>query len=122
MSRREFSRKVRFEIIKRASDEKRGLICEGCGLVLGSKPWHLDHTVPDALAVDKSAPLTAADGKLLGWDCCHKPKTAKDQGDIAKSSRRFAKHRGDRRTSSFPKPPPGYKYSWKSGRIEKAAP
>lgn len=110
VSRRDFKRKVRFEIIKRASDEKRGLVCEGCGLVLGSKAWHIDHTIPDALAIDKSADLTAADGKLLGWDCCHKPKTAKDQGDIAKSARRFAKHRGDRKPSTWRKPPPGYNH------------
>jgi len=107
-ARREFPRKVRFEIIKRASDEKGRLVCEGCGLVLGSKPWHLDHTIPDALMLDKSRPLTADDGKLLGWDCCHKPKTAKDVGDIARSIRRFGKDRGDRKPSTWRKPPPGY--------------
>ena len=104
--RREFPRKVRFEIIKRASDEKRGLICEGCGLVLGAKPWHIDHTIPDALEIDKSADLTATDGKLLGWDCCHKPKTAVDVGNIARAERRFGKDRGDRpaRRSSLSHP------------------
>lgn len=117
MSRREFPRKVRFEIMKRASDEKLGLICEGCGLALGSKSWHIDHTIPDALAIDKSAALTAADGKLLGWDCCHKPKTAKDQGDIAKSNRRTSKIRyGEKKPSRFPKPPPGSRWDWKLGR------
>jgi len=103
MSRREFPRKVRFEIIKRASDEKLGLICEGCGRVLGHKAWHIDHTIPDALAIDKSAALTAADGKLLGWDCCHKPKTAKDVADIAKSNRRTSKIRyGEKKESRMP--------------------
>ena len=108
MSRREFPRRVRFEIIKRASDEKLGLICEGCGLVLGSKPWHIDHTIPDAHRLEKSRPLTADDGKLLGWDCCHKPKTAVDVGNIARAERRFGKDRGDKKPSTFPKPPPGY--------------
>lgn len=109
MPRREFPRKVRFEIMKRASDEKRGLICEGCNLVLGAKPWHIDHTIPDALAIDKSAALTAADGKLLGWDCCHKPKTAKDQGDIAKSNRRTSKIRfGEKKPRRWRQPPAGY--------------
>lgn len=108
MNRREFPRKVRFEIIKRASDEKGNISCEGCGLRLGAKRWDIDHTIADALILDKSRPLTADDGKLLGWDCCHSGKTKKDVGDIARAVRRYAKHRGDRRRSSFPKPPPGY--------------
>jgi len=115
-ARREFPRKVRFEIIKRASDEKGNISCEGCGLKLGKKAWHIDHTIADALVLDKSRPLTADDGKLLGWDCCHKPKTAVDVGNIARAERRFGKDRGDRRVSTFPKPPPGYNY-W-TRRIE----
>lgn len=45
------------------------------------------HTIPDALQVDKSRKLTADDGKLLGVECCHKPKTVIDQGVIAKAKR-----------------------------------
>ncbi len=116
MSRRNFPRKVRFEIIKRASDEKGNISCEGCGQRLGMKRWDVDHTIPDALAIDKRAALTAADGKLLGWDCCHSGKTKKDVGDIARAVRRYAKHRGDKKPSSFRKPPPGYN-SW-TRRIE----
>jgi len=96
-TRREFSNKVRLEIVHRAMNDKGLVVCEGCGLVLGRKPYHIDHTIPEAMVVDKGRPLTAADGKLLGWDCCHKPKTAVDQGDIAKSTRAELKHNGARR-------------------------
>jgi hypothetical protein len=67
--------------------ESGEIACEGCGLILGKKRYHVDHTIPDALQVDKSGKLTAEDGKLLGWECCHKPKTANDQGVIAKAKR-----------------------------------
>ena len=100
--RREFSPKVREEIVERSKNERGQICCEGCSLVLGSKPYHLDHTIPEALFLDKSRPLTAADGKLLGWACCHKPKTAIDQGDIAKVKRVGAKHDGYARRSSRP--------------------
>jgi hypothetical protein len=87
MIRREFTKAVYAQIVKRALHPKHGICCEGCGLVLGAKPYHVDHTVPDALQVDKSGKLTAEDGKLLGVDCCHKPKTVIDQGVIAKAKR-----------------------------------
>lgn len=92
--RREFRGSVIAEIVHRAALPDGIVKCEECGLVLGKKPYHIDHTIPDALQIDKSAPLTAAAGKLLGWDCCHKPKTAVDVGDIAKAKRREAKDLG----------------------------
>lgn len=100
-NRREFSRTVKFEIIRRAQVSGQ-ITCEGCGLVLGAKRFEIDHTIPDALAVDKSRPLTAADGKLLGLDCCHKPKTAVDVGVIAKTKRVAARHLGLGKPSTFP--------------------
>lgn len=100
--RREFPRKIRAEIVERSKNEHGQICCEGCSLVLGAKAWHIDHTIPDALMLDKSRPLTKDDGRLLGWDCCHKPKTAVDQGDIAKSKRRGAKHDGYQRRTSRP--------------------
>jgi hypothetical protein len=80
--------------------------------VLGKKKYHIDHTIPDAMFADKTRELTAKDGKLLGWDCCHKPKTAADQGDIAKVKRVEAKDGGFQRRTS--RPIPGSKASgWK---------
>lgn len=113
MKRREFSKPVRAEIVLRATDERGRLCCEGCSFVLGHKAWHIDHTIAEALFLDKSRPLTAKDGKLLGWDCCHKPKTKIDKGCIAKAIRRSHKDRGIRDRSTFPKKPGGYRYDWK---------
>ncbi|MBX5206735.1 hypothetical protein [Rhizobium sp. NZLR11] len=87
MARREFTNEVYNGIVKRAFDMRLGFVCEGCGLVLGKKPWHVDHTIPDGLQIDKSAKLTVDDGKLLGVECCHTPKTAIDVKRIAKAKR-----------------------------------
>jgi hypothetical protein len=118
--RREFPNKVKAEIVLRAAQPDGIIKCEGCRLVLGKKLHHIDHTLPEGLLVDKSRPLTAADGKLLGWDCCHKPKTAVDVGQIAKSTRQRDKiGLGIKKRSSFPKAPPGYKWNWGQRRIVK---
>lgn len=118
--RREFPRKVRFEIIKRASDEKGNISCEGCGQRLGSKRFEIDHIIAEALVVDKSRDLTAADGQLLGIACCHRggnAKTADDQRKIAKARRSESKIRyGERKRSRWRKPPPGSRWDWGKGR------
>jgi hypothetical protein len=102
VQRREFKDKVRAAIVHRAMNAAGRIVCEGCGLVLGKKVYHIDHTIPEAMVVDKSRPLTAKDGKLLGWDCCHKPKTAVDLGDVAKVKRVAGKHNGSARRSRRP--------------------
>lgn len=94
MARKEFPRSVKAQIVYRATTPDGQIQCEGCGLILGKKPYHIDHTIPDALYLDKSYKLTAEDGKLLGVECCHKPKTAVDVADIARAKRREAKHFG----------------------------
>ena len=114
--RREFSRKQRGQIICRATDPVSGLVkCEGCGLVLGRKPFEIDHTIPEELLTDKSRPLTIEDGKLLGKDCCHKPKTANDIRAIRKSDRVR-----DRNTGAMPKPKrrlPGHKDDFRKAKV-----
>lgn len=100
--RREFPRPVKAAIVLRSLNERGQVTCEGCGLVLGKKPYHIDHTIPDAMYLDKSRPLTAADGKLLGKQCCHDPKTVKDIGDIAKVKRIEARHLGIKSATSRP--------------------
>ncbi len=99
MSRREFPDRVKAQIVHRAMNADGQVVCEGCGFVLGKKPYHIDHTIPDAMYTDKTRDLTKDDGKLLGWACCHKPKTAADQRDIAKVRRVERKHLGIRRPS-----------------------
>ena len=111
MSRREFPKSVYTQIVRRAMTHDGQIACEGCGLILGKKPYNVDHTIPDALFLDKARDLTAADGKLLGADCCHKSKTKKDVKDIAEAKRREAKHLGIKRlkqtipSPGFPKAP-----------------
>ncbi len=107
--RREFPRRIKFEILKRATNAAGQIVCEGCGLVLGAKRFDFDHTLPEGLVVDKAAELTAADGKLLGKKCCHDPKTAIDVGRIAKADRQTEMFRGIGKRSS--KPMPGTKAS-----------
>lgn len=97
MARREFTPTVYAQIVKRAMLPTGEIACEGCGLVLGKKPYHVDHTKPDGMEVDKSRKLTADDGKLLGVACCHAPKTKRDIAQIAEAKRREAKHLGIKR-------------------------
>lgn len=104
MARREFSTAVYAQIVNRAMNANGHIVCEGCGLVLGKKPYHIDHTIADALVLDKSRALTAADGKLLGVKCCHAPKTKIDVRNIAEAKRREAVHHGFKRRSGPPMP------------------
>lgn len=96
MARREFPKEVYKQIVRRAMLPTGEIACEGCGLVLGKKPYHVDHTIPDALFLDKKRKLTAADGKCLGVECCHAPKTKVDVANIAEAKRREEKHFGMR--------------------------
>ena len=95
--RREFTRDVKAAIVKRAMISSGEIACEGCGLVLGKKPYHIDHIKPDGLEIDKSRKLTPADGQLLGVECCHAPKTKQDVKTIADAKRAEAKHLGIKR-------------------------
>lgn len=92
--RREFPKEIYAQIVRRAMQPTGEIACEGCGLVLGKKPYHVDHTIPDALFLDKKRKLTAADGKCLGVECCHAPKTKLDVANIAEAKRREAKNLG----------------------------
>jgi hypothetical protein len=99
--RREFPRSVKAEIVKRAMDEKGRIRCEGCYGVV--RRFEIDHVIAEALVVDKTKPLTAKDGQLLGY-CCHRGeggKTAEDVGNIARAKRREAKHLGIKKRSTF---------------------
>ena len=95
MKRREFTNAQKMQMVARAMNAAGRIVCEGCGLVLGHKKYEFDHTVPEALVVDKTRQLTIADGKLLGMECCHRNgKTAADVGRITKAKRQEAAYRG----------------------------
>ena len=105
MTRREFSRAQKAQMLKRASDEKGNVFCEGCGLNITGKAVEFDHTIAEALIIDKTRPLTIDDGRALGRDCCHRGldgKTARDVAIIAEAKRREAKHLGIRSKLSGP--------------------
>ena len=109
MVRRNFTRDVRAQIVKRAMNAAGQVCCEVCGLVLGKKPYQIDHTKPDGLEVDKSRRLTADDGKLLGQECCHGPKTTQvDRPMIDRAKRREAKHLGTKTPPSQTIPSRGF--------------
>lgn len=100
MARREFTKPVYADIVKRAINANGFIVCEGCGNVLRYKKYHIDHTIPDALIVEKRK-LTADDGKLLGVECCHAPKTKVDVKNIAEAKRREARHIGIRQPAKM---------------------
>ncbi len=96
IARREFTRSMKAEMLRRSMRGSR-IHCEGCGLDVTGKAVEFDHVIPEALILDKTRPLTAADGKLLGRSCCHRApggKTAQDVADIARAKRREAKFGG----------------------------
>jgi hypothetical protein len=104
MTRREFTRGQKAQMIKRASDAQGNIFCEGCGLSVTGKVIEFDHTIAEALVIDKTRPLTIDDGKALGRDCCHRApggKTAQDVAAIAKAKRREARNLGIRKASQI---------------------
>lgn len=110
MSRREFTRNQREQIVERSKNERGEICCEKCRQVLAGKPHEIDHTIPEALRpeADKRKPLTIADGQLLGL-CCHRGpegKTNKDVAQIAKAKRQYDRANGIKRPKGrIPSPP-----------------
>lgn len=125
MSRREFTRNQREEIIERSKNEHGEICCEKCHLVLAGKLFEIDHVIAEALRpeADKKKPITIAEGQLLGKDCCHRGdegKTNKDVAKIAKAKRQYdrangLKTRAKQKIPSPPKAPP------KPTKIDKGA-
>lgn len=110
MARRNFTKPVMAQIVTRAMTRDGQIACEGCGLILGRKPYNIDHIIADGLVIDKSKKLTAEEGQLLGKECCHDPKTHKiDVPAIAKAKRNEARNlgitrpKGQIRSAPFPR-------------------
>lgn len=93
-------------------------VCHLCQqrIQVGQK-WDVEHVRPLALGgADDETNMRPA------HKVCHAEKTKADAASWSKAKRMKAKHLGIKPRSSWRKPPPGYKYSWKSGRMEKVAP
>lgn len=93
MSRREFTRNQKEQIVERARTASGNVACERCGLVLKQGAWEVDHIIAEALRpeADKQRKITIAEGQLLGF-CCHRGedgKTNKDVTLIAKAKRQY---------------------------------
>lgn len=106
--RREFSKPVKREAIKRADKKCEGVKPDGerCGVLFGIK-FHFDHDIADGLGGEP----TLENCKVLCHQC-HKEKTTKhDIPLIAKTKRIQDKHNGIRkpsqlRSGGFRKAPP----------------
>jgi cytochrome c len=106
VSRREFSRNQREQIVER-SKRDGNICCERCGLVLGAKPYEIDHIIAEALRpeADKQKKITIAEGQLLGKDCCHRGNDGKTNQDvklIAKAKRQYNRYNGIKTRASQP--------------------
>lgn len=123
VDRQEIPKSVKLAVWRRAGGPDK-VACEGCGLVLGKKPFQYDHTDPEWLQLQPKSErkkITADDVKLLGQECCHKPKTAREAGERAKDYAVLEK--GARVRSARGRPMAGTKRSgWKkkiSGEVVK---
>lgn len=94
MNRRNFSRPVRVEIVKRATRDSQ-VYCEHEDCGLPCKKFELHHLKMDALEVDKSRKLTAADGALFCIPC-HDRESKAQAPILAKALAREAAHLGAR--------------------------
>ena len=85
MSRQEFPPKVKEQECERAQGK-----CRKCGIIIGDKPKHFDHILPDWLGGKPEL----SNCQLLCHEC-HKEKTAKeDVPRIAKAKRQHRKALG----------------------------
>lgn len=100
MKRREFSRAVKVEIMRRAGNGSLfGFVCEKCHAVVAYGEIH--HLDQDAMQTEKSAKLTAKDGQFL-CKGCHKEITVAQAPVLAKVKRIEAKHLGARNAPTIP--------------------
>jgi 5-methylcytosine-specific restriction endonuclease McrA len=108
LSRKEFSKATKVEVIKRAT-KNGNVYCEACGAL--AKKWEIDHVQPDGLCGSN----LLANAQLL-CRLCHVAKTKDDVARIAKAKRVEAralgvrkrptlKSRGFEKTAKPPKEP-----------------
>lgn len=108
IDRMEIPKSVKLLVWKRAGGEtQRGVRCEGCGLMLGKKLFHYDHDKPEWLQTASKAErerITPKEVKLLGVECCHAPKTAREAGERAKDYAVIEKNARIRKPKGRPMP------------------
>jgi len=82
--RQEFTAKVKLAAFERCHGR-----CEECGVNLRVGHTRYDHRIPDWMGGEPTL-----ENCRVTCDICDKPKTAKDQKDIAKVKRQRMKHFG----------------------------
>jgi hypothetical protein len=121
VDRLEIPKKIKLEVFKRAGGPGN-LICEGCGLPIGGKVFHWDHTLAEVFQSKPKSErtITAEDVRLLGWECCHKPKTIKEIKANCHGKRIVAKAARANKPKWRPiigSKASGYKFDWKTRRM-----
>jgi hypothetical protein len=121
MNRAEFTKPTRRLALKRAAGR-----CEASGSMFGLDPGQrcciplangvrFEHVNPDANSKDNSIENCAA----VCIRCWRYKTDHYDKPLVAKTLRQQDKDNGIRNSRGFRKPPDGYKYSWRTGRMEK---
>jgi 5-methylcytosine-specific restriction protein A len=87
MPRREFAKKIRVLVIKRAMRENGVVYCEVCGEP--AKKYEIDHRIPDAMGGEP-----VLENAVLSCKKCHGEKTKDDVARISKAKRVEARHLG----------------------------
>ena len=95
------TRRSRTTLQRAAIFDAHNGLCHICGEKIDGtrEAWELEHIIPYALMRDDSDENLAP-----AHVSCHRAKTRKDKGDIAKSNRVRAKHFGAKAPSRFPLP------------------
>ena len=119
VDRLEIPKKIKLEVYKRAGGPDH-LVCEGCKLPIMGKRFDYDHIRPEVFNEPKSARvITADDVQLLGYECCHKFKSAREHKDNCHGKRIVAKAAKATKKSTWRKKPDGMRFDWSKGRYVK---
>ncbi len=91
-------------------------VCHICELkIQAGEKWDVEHKRPRSMGgTDDPANLGPA------HVACHKDKSRAEAPVLAKVLRQRAKHIGAHKPRGFPKPPPGYKYSFGRRNVREA--
>lgn len=93
MTRREFSKAVKVEVVKRAT-KGNAVFCEKCNAL--AKRWQIDHVIADAHGGEP----VLSNAELI-CEPCYSVKNPKDTTIAAKLKRQEAAHLGVRKTATM---------------------
>ena len=102
--RLEIPKAIKLEVFKRAGGPDNTK-CEGCGFPVGGKRFDYDHIRAEVFNTPKNERIiTAADVQLLGYECCHRTKSAKEHKANCHGKRIMAKTAKAQKRKSRPMP------------------